>query len=109
MQTDQADPINSCRDITESDWQRWTHEMLDLFYDPSSGPGWVWLFDDGKSESDQCLLLSPGDDVMSTTQGPEYQLALAGLHLQQKNWIRIREHGPPPRINFVLFVVKNSN
>ena len=46
--------------------------MLDLFYDPPSGPGW------DKSESDQCLLLSPGDDIMSTTQGPEYQLPLAG-------------------------------
>lgn len=46
----------------------WRHEMLDLFYDLLAGPDLVCLFDDGKSESDQCLLLSPGHNLMSTTQ-----------------------------------------
>ena len=51
-----------------TDWQMWRHEMLDLFYDLLAGPDLVCLFDDGQSESDQCLLLSPGHNLMSTTQ-----------------------------------------
>ena len=65
MQTDQADPINSCRDIT--DWLA-DVKTRNVGFVLRPGPDLVCLFDDGKSESDQCLLLSPGHNLMSTTQ-----------------------------------------